>query len=311
MLFDEQELQKELSISLSECQDSVIILSAFIKQAAFKWFIDQFSQKDIQVIVVARWTLADLLCGVSDLEVYELCKSQDWIFKIDQRLHSKLYLIDSKFAFVGSSNLTGAGLGLHRKSNFELSTKTDMSEIDLSKVNKYLDSCITMTDELFQEIISVYEKSEKVKVTRKEKWPEAITLLLEQEIDHLWVDELFFTDPMDSSSNTEYLQHDLELLGITKLSDKENINSNQIRSIKWLKCQLNKEESKSLKFGALSKLLHNALLNDPKPYRKDVIELQKNLRKWIKYLELDEFKFETYNVSETIYLTDEITNQKL
>jgi len=311
MLFDEQELQKELSISLSECKNSVVIFSAFIKKAAFQWFIDQVNEKKIEVVVVARWTLLDLLSGISDLEVYELCQSQGWTFKVDQRNHSKLYLIDSSFAFVGSSNLTGAGLGLHSKSNFELSMKGNLSEIDLTKVNKYLDSCITMTDELYAEMVAIYNNSEKVKIVKNVIWPESITSLLEQEVDHLWVDDLFFTNPEESNPNKEHLQHDLELLGITQLSDKENINSNQIRSIKWLKCQLNKEESKSLKFGALSRLLHNALLNDPKPYRKDVIELQKNLRKWIKYLELDEFKFETYNVSETIYLTDEITNQKL
>ena len=304
MLFDEQELQKELSISLSECQKGVITLSAFIKKAAFQWFIDQFSQKNIHVTVVARWTLADLLCGVSDIEVYQLCKDQGWTFKIDQRMHSKLYLIDSKFAFVGSSNLTGAGLGLHSKSNFELSTKTDISKIDLSKVNKYLDSCITMTDEIYKEIAEVYNSSEKVKIPKNIKWPESVKQLLEADVNHLWVDDLFFTDPLDKNPKNEYFLHDLSLLGVNSKNDIDLVNSNQIKIINWLKCQLHKEESKSLLFGAISERLHNALLNDPKPYRKNVKELQSNLFKWIKYLNLDDFSFEKYNHSETIYLTE-------
>ena len=302
MLFDEQELQKELSISLSECKNSVVIFSAFIKKAAFQWFIDQVNEKKIEVVVVARWTLLDLLSGISDLEVYELCQSQGWTFKIDQRNHSKLYLIDSSFAFVGSSNLTGAGLGLHSKSNFELSMKGNLSEIDLTKVNKYLDSCITMTDELYAEMVAIYNNSEKVKIVRNAIWPESITSLLEQEVDHLWVDDLFFTKPEESNPNKEHLQHDLELFGISKLQDKDYINSDQIRAVRWLKCQLLKEDSKSLRFGAVSKLLHDSLLNDPKPYRKDVKELQSNLFKWIKHLKFDEFDFETKNYSEAISL---------
>ena len=246
MLFDEQELQKALSISLSECKNSVVIFSAFIKKAAFQWFIDQVNEKKIEVVVVARWTLLDLLSGISDLEVYELCQSQGWTFKIDQRNHSKLYLIDSSFAFVGSSNLTGAGLGLHSKSNFELSMKGNLTDIDLTKVNKYLDSCTTMTDELYAEMFAIYNNSEKVKIVRNVIWPESITSLLEQEVDHLWVDDLFFTKPEESNPNKEHLQHDLELFGISKLQDKDHINSDQIRAVRWLKCQLLKEDSNIL-----------------------------------------------------------------
>ena len=92
------------------------------------------------------------------------------------------------------------------------------------------------------------------------------------------------------------------MLGINSKNDIDLVNSNQVRAINWLKCQLNKEESKSLKFGAVSKRLHNALLNDPKPYRKDVKELQGYLYKWIKNLELSEFEFQKYNFSETVFL---------
>ena len=304
MLFDEQELQRELSASISSCQSSVIVLSAFIKKTAFEWFISQFKDSNIDVTIVARWTLADLLSGISDLEVYELCKSKGWTLKIDQRNHSKVYLIDSSYALVGSSNLTGSGLGLHSKSNFELSMKGEISDIDLNKVSKYIDSCVTVTDEIYEEIVKVYNSSEKVKIPNNIKWPNSVKQLLETDVNHLWVDDLFFTDPLDENPKNEYFLHDLSLLGINSKDDISLINSNQVRAINWLKCQLNKEEGKSLKFGAVSKRLHNALLNDPKPYRKNVKELQGYLYKWIKTLELSEFGFKKYNISETIFLNE-------
>jgi len=304
MLFDEQELQKELAVSISSCKASVVVLSAFIKKQAFEWFISQFNDSNIDVTIVARWTLSDLLSGISDLEVFELCKSKSWTFKIDQRLHSKLYLIDSEFAFVGSSNLTGAGLGLHAKSNFELSMKGDITDIDLRKVSKYLDSCVTVTDEIYEVIVKVYNSSEKVKIPNNIKWPKSITALLEHDVNHLWVDDLFFTDPVEENPTNENFLHDLSLMNISNKNDISHADSEQIKAIKWLKCQLIKEESKSLRFGAVSKRLHDALLNDPKPYRKDVKELQANLFKWIKHLELSEFEFQTYNISETVSLKD-------
>jgi len=304
MLFDEQELQKELAKSISSCKSSVIVLSAFIKKSAFEWFISQFKDTNIGVTIVARWTLSDLLSGISDLEVYELCKSKGWTFKIDQRNHSKVYLIDSSYALVGSSNLTGSGLGLHTKSNFELSMKGEVSDIDLNKVNKYMESCVTVTDDIYEEIAKVYNSSEKVKIPNNIKWPDSVKQLLETDVNHLWVDDLFFTDPLDENPKNEYFLHDLSLLGINSKNDVDIVNSNQVRAINWLKCQLIKEESKSLKFGAVSKRLHNALLNDPKPYRKDVKELQGYLYKWIKNLELSEFEFQKYNISETVFLNE-------
>ena len=139
-LLDEQEVRRELALALHTCKSSIVVLSAFIKHNAFEWFKDQILSNDIEVTVVARWRSDDLVAKVSDLSVYQQCQELGWAFKVDQRLHSKLFLIDSSIAFVGSSNLTGAGFGLTEKSNFELSTKIEVTDIDIDKVNKYIDS---------------------------------------------------------------------------------------------------------------------------------------------------------------------------
>jgi len=85
-------------------------------------------------------------------------------------------------------------------------------------------------------------------------------------------------------------------------------NLKKTKVIRWLKKQLLKEKSKSLRFGAISRLLHDALLDNPKPYRKEVKDFQVNLFNWIKYLELTEFKFEKYNYSESISLVGNFKN---
>jgi hypothetical protein len=323
MLLNEQELQVEIISSLGECKKSLVILSAFIKSSAFDWLSDQIKSKDINVTVVARWRLDDLVSQVSDLDVYRRCKENGWTFKIDERLHSKLFLIDSDIAYVGSSNLTGAGFGLSKYSNFELSTKIEVTETDVKKVNKYVDSCITMTEDIYDQMDVFIDSIETPKSTpNKNKWPSSIKDLLEYKIDVLWVDELFFgTDSSKKPPWQSEFDHDLLLLGTafdeyavahlkgnTKLKvfkEKLRDNLRQTKAIKWLKNKLLEEESRTLGFGAISKLLHTALLDDPKPSREEVKRLQSSLFGWIKELELSEFRFDKYNYRESISLIDQ------
>jgi phosphatidylserine/phosphatidylglycerophosphate/cardiolipin synthase-like enzyme len=214
MLLDEQEFQVEIASSLQQCRHSIVILSAFIKHNAFEWLKEQVENTDIKVVVVARWRLDDLIAKVSDLSVYKQCQELGWTFKVDERLHAKLFLIDSSVAFVGSSNLTGAGLGLTEKSNFELSTKTEVTDIDIDKVHKYIDSCRAMTDDLYNQMKSFVDSIDPPKGTPY-KWPSSIKNLLEQKVDYLWVDELLFTSP--NSNDDDDIRHDSSLLEVDRL----------------------------------------------------------------------------------------------
>lgn len=53
-------------------------------------------------------------------------------------------------------------------------------------------------------------------------------------------------------------------------------------------------------FSAIAARLHNTLINDPKPYRKENKQLLVNTLGWIKALELDEIIIDTPNYSQRI-----------
>ncbi len=305
MLLNEKEVQVEIANSLNKCKETVIVLSAFIKHQAFQWFREQIKASDIKVTVVARWRLGDLIVGASDLSVYEQCKERGWTFKVDERLHAKLFLIDSSAVFIGSSNLTGAGLGLAEKSNFELSTKIKAEDADVDRLSKYVDSCTTMTDDLYNQMKEVVDNIDTVKKVHH-KWPASIKNILEERVDYLWVGELLFTSPKGNSTQDE-IKHDLLLLDLESLDVDRDLLREQflkLKIAKWLLQKLKNEESKTLKFGAITRCLHNALLDDPSPYRKEVKDFQVNLFNWIKYLNLSEFKIDKHNYSESISLID-------
>lgn len=70
----------------------------------------------------------------------------------------------------------------------------------------------------------------------------------------------------------------------------------------WLKDKLTNASRNQLYFGTLTEMLHNTLVNDPKPYRKDVKELLANLLDWIKKLHIDEIIIEQPNHSQLVTL---------
>ena len=68
----------------------------------------------------------------------------------------------------------------------------------------------------------------------------------------------------------------------------------------WLMDQLN-EKNGEIYFGELSARLHNSLVTDPKPYRKDVKALLSNLIQMIVVLDMPEVGVDRPNYSQRIF----------
>ena len=62
---------------------------------------------------------------------------------------------------------------------------------------------------------------------------------------------------------------------------KENFLKSTI--FNWLIARIKKSENQEIYFGSLSSIIHDSLLDDPKPYRQDVKKLQANLYSFLKY----------------------------
>ena len=75
---------------------------------------------------------------------------------------------------------------------------------------------------------------------------------------------------------------------------KKDINHNVLKKsledskiFKWLINKLKKQENNEIYFGKLSSIIHNSLLDDPKPYRKGVKDLQINLYSFLKKIKFN------------------------
>ena len=105
--------------------------------------------------------------------------------------------------------------------------------------------------------------------------------------------------PAPSSEIDEY-----EFLELTGIYDKEKIKQafRWSKAFTWLCKTINEKEMKECYFGELSEKLHNALINDPKPYRKEVKDLLANLLGWIEYFNFDFIKVDRPKYSQRVYI---------
>ena len=301
MILDENQARIAIERALGTAQKTLIIFSAFVKTRAFEWIVPQVIDKHLKVKIMARWDINDLLSGVSDLSIYERCKELNWEFRVNTALHSKLYLIDSSIGYLGSNNLTGAGLGLNTNNNIEFSTEIRPNMGDLQKIDKYLNSSMLMNDELYEEIKQFVEDNKTTK--ERIKWPDSIMDKLKTNTDYLWVDDFPLSNPLHDNFSEEF-HRDEKIFANIAFDDKEALKDAFMSShvTQWIMKHLNQQEEKVLFFGSLSALIHNSLLNDPKPYRKEIKDLIANFFAWVQYLDPKELIVERPNHSQCLKL---------
>ena len=301
-------LQSYFKECLKNCKDEIIVCSAFITMKGIEWFYNNLQNKKINCRVISRWDRGDLLSKVSDIEVYNFCKKMGWSFEIIENLHAKFYLMDQKDLISGSLNLTAKGFGLVPISNKEFGNYFEAIDEDLININIFLEDAIKITDEIFNEYKKYLEENKDFVIQQLPELPEKIKNLKEKKLTKLWVHDFLFNEPENLlnnfNENTEDLIHDRSLLNINSKDDLSletiKLNFVNLDLYKWFIKQIKNKENRSFSFGELSALIHNSLFDDPKPYRKEIKNLQANFFKFLEILKFENIKIERPNYSQVI-----------
>ena len=301
-------LQNYFKECLKNCKDEIIVCSAFITMKGIEWFYNNLQNKKINCRVISRWDRGDLLSKVSDIEVYNFCKKMGWSFEIIENLHAKFYLMDQKDLISGSLNLTAKGFGLVPISNKEFGNYFEAIDEDLININIFLEDAIKITDEIFDEYKKYLEENKDFVIQKLPELPEKIKNLKEKKLAKLWVHDFLFNDPEklfnNFNENTDDLIHDKSLLNINSDDDLSletiRLNFVNLDLYKWFIKQIKNKDNKSFSFGELSALIHNSLFDDPKPYRKEIKNLQANFFKFLEILKFENLKIERPNYSQVI-----------
>lgn len=282
-----------LADRLAIAKDEIVVLTAFATKPGIEWLLGKISLNSVSGKLVVRWRADDLLSGASDLRVYELARECGWDVYIYKDLHAKAFLIDHETVFVGSANVTGNGLSLVPGANRELGTHFTASNLDIKVFDTVLSESILLTEKLYGEMVLFLDAQSTKMAVHQEQivWPEEIRKQLDASPEGLWVADLLWTTPdnllreiREREAFSVEARHDLKLLGLELLVgvDSQNLKDSFLasRSWRWLEYQLQTAENHERFFGDLSSLLHNSLMDDPLPYRKNVKDLLQNLFSW-------------------------------
>jgi hypothetical protein len=201
-------------------------------------------------------------------------------------LHAKTYIFDRKRCLVGSANITDKGIGLAEKANIEISTISDIEQKDLTKIDALFSNSTKMDDLLYAKMLRDIEAASMQSAGQMLIWSADILTQIKQEVILSLFSYEFPTAPFtDNLSNNSF-----EFLNTQQsLVTKEEINAAFIscRAYKWLVQTLKNAERHELYFGALTVELHNVLVSDPMPYRKEVKDMLANLLTWVEILATD------------------------
>ena len=287
---------------LNNAEEEIILISAFITKAGIEWFENQIKSKNIKCTIIVRWKGSDLHSGSSDLISYEIANRNGWQLKILDNLHAKIICIDKKYLFIGSPNLTGRGMSLVPISNMEMGVCVSPVETDIKTINSIINESIEVNDKIFNSLNEWLSNQPPLKKIETTAFPDNLKKLLSPQINNLWTHNFPFADPqriceVSVSEANQFELHDLEMFDLIncKQEDRENLLSENFRKSKvflWLAKKL-KEKEEGIFFGELSSLIHDTLYDDPRPYRTEVKDLQKNLYTYIKFLKFSDIEITT------------------
>jgi len=112
-----QELGEKLA---TQAEDSryVFIVAPYIKAQTLKRILQRVKLMN-QLVCITRWSVDELIQGVSDISVRKIAQEAGGKFMLHQRLHAKYYRFDAQI-FVGSANVTDRAMGWSSLSNLEI-----------------------------------------------------------------------------------------------------------------------------------------------------------------------------------------------
>jgi len=300
----------------------IVLASAYAKTAALRE-LEQVIATDNSVRILVRWKPNDLICGASDLECFSLARERGWQFIVRQDLHAKVYLAGDRGIFLGSANLTRSGFSLGIFGNEEAVVCVDASPGNLSFIERLFDGGAEISQELFLRIeqwLLPRMAEQKSRGEASEDWPIEISNELDPTAipKRLLVSECFWTDGTwltDEARNRggqvdEAMHHDALLLNYQSaehlraapIEEKAAAVANT-RIARWLKGQMQKSPAREMYFGQVTALLHDALVNDPKPYRREVKDVVHNLFSWIHNTKVPQLQVDRPGHSERIRST--------
>lgn len=132
-----------LKHELTQAKKSIVIVSPYITAPAVEQLLGALPAKNIEKTIITLPFGPEYLQGSIEIKALRKLEAAGFTLLSLARLHSKIYWIDQKTAFLGSANFTGKGWGLLKDGgNVEVMTKIALSAEDVTELKTiYLEHC--------------------------------------------------------------------------------------------------------------------------------------------------------------------------
>ncbi|MFC1454763.1 phospholipase D-like domain-containing protein [Candidatus Undinarchaeota archaeon] len=309
--FDFFKVYPSLFKFLEDVNHELIIICPYIKIKALKRVLAKINPS-VKVIVVVRWQLSDILFGSSDLEIYPYLKKLGHELFVNNSIHLKVLIKDKNFLFLGSANITDSGLGFSKKSNIEGICTDSLDFNNMNKLNNIFKSSVKVDDTFYKKISTAAEElkdlknildstSQKMKKFDSEINKKKAENVLVYDFPFYDSPEEFLNDFKNQKFDSLKMKHDLTLFNLKITEDyvavREKLKSSFLSSSAY--SWQNSIITDSILFGKYSSVLHDALIDEPKPYRKTVKELVNNMFNWTEVFS-DEFKIKKHRHTHSL-----------
>lgn len=290
------EILDSVKKELQSAAESVRIITAYCKETSFNYLNSYINSEVKDKKLLVRFRLDDILKGSTDFSIVESGLTSGWAVYVRFDLHAKTYIVDNKRGLVGSANATNTGLSIGRNRNMEIGTLVDVEPKDIEKIDRLFNDAILIDDDLLDKMRSQIEAISISRSSENHSWDTSITTMFNPHIETLFSYEL----PDDFSlAEGEYFS----FMDETYSGDLEKMKE----SFRWSNAYLwlisvLRENNGCLYFGALSEKLHNAMVSDPKPYRRDIKIMLSNLLSLIEVLQMEEIIVDRPNYSQRVRL---------
>lgn len=142
------DLSVHFKLFLEAADDQIHIIAPFIQEKALR-FLSETAQAR-RTTVITTWKPEDILKKVSDPGIYPYISNRGWRLYINNDLHAKCIISDMKRAIFTSSNITGKGLGMRRKSNIECAVELSMLPVSVTDwVNELVRNSVMVDDAIY------------------------------------------------------------------------------------------------------------------------------------------------------------------
>lgn len=288
------DILKKITSNLPKCTESFTVVSAYCKKELLEYF-DFYLHNNVNKSLLVRFRPDDILSKATDFSIYEYCCLHGWKMYVRFDLHAKTYIFDNLKCIIGSANATNSGLSLCGIGNYEMAAAFQLEPKDIIAINSLIDSSLRIDRKTYNLMEKFLEKNKcNEKISSITRWPNEIENMINYDFSVL------FSEDFPQMSPKEMDKHTSETVQCSAAKLKNDFVHS--KCYMWLITLLKEKNDHTIFFGELAEKLHNVLLREPKPYRKNVKILLRNLLEWVIFFDCSDVVIDIPNHSQRIRL---------